>query len=47
MTMESLPERFVDVLVTRLATPEVRMEQRLLLPGIGFGLQRLPSPLCQ
>ena len=35
----------MDVLVTRLATPKMGMEQSLLFPGIGFGLQRHPSSL--
>ena len=38
MTVESLPKRFVEVFVARLATPKVRMEQRFLLFRIGFGL---------
>ena len=37
MTMETLTQRLVDVLVPRLAAPEMRMEQRLLLLGVGFG----------
>ena len=45
MTKESLPKRLIDVLISRLAASKVRMKKRFLLPGVGFGLKRLPPTL--
>ena len=45
MTIKPLSKDLVGVLISWPATPKMRMEQRFLLPRIGFSLQHFPPAL--